>query len=327
MKKISIGEMLGKLALLVFVIILITLYNDYFGSENTLIGISLVTALLMFLKVDLGIKYRQAPFVIVGLFFLIILASAYLRLNSFVGFGLNLIFIFVIVYLTTEYPEAKSYLPFILCYLFIQGVPVSDETIVARMVSVGICGGIVAVVYWLVHRKKPSPTPTVYSILKHIDIHTERFLYAIKVSVGISVAMLLGMLLNVDKAMWIGLSVFSMIQPSQIEVIQRFKMRMVGTIIGMTIFVVLFLYIIPEAYQPIAVLLFGYIYMFVEDYATQMIFITINALATAVLVFSPGEILVERILLILLGFVIALAVNAVPWQKLLGKIHGKPSKS
>lgn len=319
MKRISKADLISKFVLLIIVVLMISLYSDKFGSENILVGITLITALLMFLKIDIGISMRQAPFVILGLFFLIVLASSILHVDTLTGFLLNCIFIFIMVYLSTERMEAKSYLPFMLCYLFIQGTSVSSEVFWARMASIAICGSLVIVVYYLSHRKKPSPKATVQSILRDIDMGSERFIFAVKLSIGVSLAMFLGSMLDVNKAMWIGLTVFSLTQPAIMDTWARFKVRMIGTIIGMVIFVVLFIYVIPPQYQPLAVLLFGYIYMFAEDYGTQMVFVTINALASAVLLFDPGTILVERIVLIVLGFAIALIVNKVPWQSMFKK--------
>lgn len=316
MDKISLRSAIGKAALLVGIIICMTVFQDRFGSENMLVGITLITALLMFLKTDIGVKTSQAPLLIVGLFVAIVCAALLANLNPLVLLAFNLAFVFAIMYLTTERIEDRSYLPFMLCYLFIQGIPVSENAFSARLASVVICGIIIAGVYWAVHAKKPSPDASVGSIIRAIDVHSPRFSFALRMAVGVSAAMLAGELLQTDKAMWIGLTVFSLTQPERKAVMERFGKRMLGTAIGAIIFVVVFIYLVPAEYQPIAILLFGYIYMFAKDYGMQIMFITVNALATAALLFDPKTAIVGRIALIVIGFAIAFAVNGIPWSKL-----------
>ncbi len=320
MEKISWGSVLAKAALLVVIIAAITLFQSQFGSENLLIGIALITALLMFLKSDIGIKKNQAPLVVIGLFVAIVCASLLTSVSPFAVFAFNLVFIFAVMYLTTERIEDRAYLPFMLCYLFIQGIPVSGNVFVERLAAVIICGIIIAIVYVVVHWKKPSPQATVLSVFRNIDVHSKRFSFVLRMALGVSCAMLVGGLLQSEKAMWVGFTVFSLTQPDRLDVVHRFSKRLVGTLIGVVVFVIVFLYLIPQQYQPVAVLLFGYVYMFAKDYQVQMVFLTVNALAMAVLLFDPSTVIFGRIILIAVGFLIAFAVNWIPWGALVRKI-------
>lgn len=319
MHEITFKSVLSKAILLVGIIIAITFFQNQFGSENMLVGIALITALLMFLKSDIGIKTRQAPFVIIGLFAAIVCASWLTSISPFALFAFNLVFIFAIMYLTTEDIENRAYLPFMLCYLFIQGIPVTGAVFEARLAAVFVCGLIIALVYWIIHMRKPSPGATVISVFKHIDVRSVRYSFVMRMSIGVSVAMLAGALLDAEKAMWIGLTVFSLTQPSRRDVFGRFGKRMVGTIAGTLVFVVVFLFLVPQQYQPIAILLFGFVYMFAKDYEIQITLLTVSVLATAMLLLGPGMAIIDRIILILVGAVISFVVNGIPWRKMLTK--------
>ena len=94
MEKISFGSIISKAVLLVGIIAAITFFQNQFGAENMLVGIALITALLMFLKADLGIKPSQAPFLIVGLFVAIVLVALLSNISPFAALAFNLVFIF-----------------------------------------------------------------------------------------------------------------------------------------------------------------------------------------------------------------------------------------
>ena len=73
-KSIKVLKLIGtKTLLFAFIILFIVGFSALFGSTATYTGVCIVTGLLMFLKLDIGIKHTQAPFVIFGLFVLSIL--------------------------------------------------------------------------------------------------------------------------------------------------------------------------------------------------------------------------------------------------------------
>ena len=68
-KSIKVLKLIGtKTLLFAFIILFIVGFSALFGSTATYTGVCIVTGLLMFLKLDIGIKHTQAPFVIFGLF-------------------------------------------------------------------------------------------------------------------------------------------------------------------------------------------------------------------------------------------------------------------
>ena len=324
MEKISFGSIISKAVLLVGIIAAITFFQNQFGAENMLVGIALITALLMFLKADLGIKPSQAPFLIVGLFVAIVLVALLSNISPFAALAFNLVFIFFIMYFTTECFDDKAYLPFMLCYVFIQGMPVTGEIFEARLIAVVAGGIVISLVYLLTHRKKPTPQATLASMAKSIDIHSDRFSFALRVAISVSVAMLVGTLLQTEKAMWVALTAFSLTQPNRLDVVGRFNKRILGTVVGTVIFVVVFMFLVPQEYQPIAMLLFGFVYMFAQDYQFQITLLTVNVLAISILLLDPGTAIFGRFALIAVGFVVAFLVNGIPWKKMLGKLTKKP---
>ena len=91
-KSIKVLKLIGtKTLLFAFIILFIVGFSALFGSTATYTGVCIVTGLLMFLKLDIGIKHTQAPFVIFGLFVLTGLSAFVAAINPWLGLLINFI--------------------------------------------------------------------------------------------------------------------------------------------------------------------------------------------------------------------------------------------
>ena len=152
-------------------------------------------------------------------------------------------------------------------------------------------------------------------IMKDIDITSPRFIISIRMAIGVSIAILIGTLLGLQRTMWISMSVMSLTQLEFETTKERFKHRIVYTLIGAVAFVLLFQVLIPEKYNGLASIILSYIYTFIKDYKHQIIFITVNALSASMLIFDPTEAIGTRILLIISGCMLAMVINKIDLKK------------
>ena len=104
----------------------------------------------MFLKLDIGIKHTQAPFVIFGLFVLTGLSAFVAAINPWLGLLINFITVCAIMVLSGQRAEYRSFMPFLLCYIFTQSTPVYDIDFGMRMASLAAGGALVGIVYFIV---------------------------------------------------------------------------------------------------------------------------------------------------------------------------------
>ena len=67
-KNINKKLLLDKFILISVILVFVNMYSKIFGSENILIGVTVITAVLMFKEMDLGYNLKQSILLVVGLF-------------------------------------------------------------------------------------------------------------------------------------------------------------------------------------------------------------------------------------------------------------------
>lgn len=308
---ISAKTLLSKLMLLIFIIIFVTGFSSIFGDDNLLIGVMIITGLLMFDKMDIGIKVKQAPFLIVGLFVYIGVAVQLSLLNPLVGIVINMASVFIISIVTSKRLSYKAYLPFTLCYIFAQGTPVMSIDYVLRIAGLLAGSILIAMVYYFRHRKnEAADAVSVQELIRSTSVTSEEFQYAVKIALGIGIAMLISDILHLQKGLWIAATVFSIMQPDFQQSKIRVKQRIIGTLLGIAGFVILFV-MFPSHYSSIVAIALSYMYMFVVEYQIQMIFVTINALSASMIMFDYTTSIPMRLCFLAIGICIALLIGRI----------------
>lgn len=309
--------LISNLILIIGIVIFVTLYGSVFGSSNSLIGVCAITAMLMFVDVHLSLKLNEAIITTVLSFVLMGVSSQIASINPFLGFVINFISIFVVSYLVTNTMETKAYLPFILCYVFIEGTPITWSELPRRLIALFVGGGLIALVYYFSHRKKDdSDHMNISEMIKTMNKDTLQFNFSLRMALAVSIAMLLGSILGFQKSMWISITAMSITQPHFDDTKTRVKERFFGTLIGSAIFVLIFVYLVPQQFSSIVLLILSYIYTFIKEYKIKMIFITMSSLGAAMILFQPGVSVPMRIAFIIMGIGIALVVNKVIYGRL-----------
>ncbi|MGG5460554.1 FUSC family protein [Clostridium sp. B9] len=318
-KKITGKLLISNLILIIAVVAFVTLYTKVFGSANNLIGVCVITAMLMFVGVHLSLKLNEAILTTIGTFVFMGISTQISSINPFLGLVVNFVSIFIISYLVTNKTETKAYLPFMLCYVFIEGTPITWSELPVRLMALLVGGILISLVYYISHRKKDdSDHMNISGMIKSIDKNSLQFNFSLRMAISVSLAMFLGSIMGVEKSMWISLTAMSITQPHYEETKTRVKERFFGTLIGSVIFIVLFGYIFPPEYSTLVLLLLSYVYTFVNEYKIKIIFITMNALGAAMILFNPSESIPMRIAFIAIGIGIALIVNKIiyGWYRL-----------
>lgn len=326
LKEISWKSILCNLGQLVFIMLFISITSTIFGSNHTLVWVAIEVSLVMYYKMNIGIDKKEAPFVIMLLFLLIGIANRIAMLNIFLGVGINLLTIFIIMYVPSTKAEYKPYMPFILCYIFGQSTPAIGKEFGMRMLSLLVGSILVSIVYYVAHRKSEEKHLKVKEMITSIDITSDRFIIAMKMAIGVTIAILIGSLFGIKKTMWIALSVMSITQIKFEHTKKRFKYRIISTVIGCIVFVILFQILIPSKYTVLATIILSYIYTFVEDYHIQMVFVTVNALSASMILFDPTTAVELRIILVIIGCMLGYIINKLDFRKWNTKLKEKLEK-
>ena len=313
--------------MIVGIVCFISLFSSVFGPDSTLVSVSIVMVAMFVAKCDLGIANRHVPFVIALLFLAAGASSLLVLFHPFISLLFNIAFIFTTLLFASGRFEYSSHFPFLLSYVFLQGNPVTLSQLLLRMLSLLAGTIIVCVVYWVSHRNKKEITTTLGQVVKNIDFYSDRFSYCVRMTIGLSLAMLIGQILGAQKAMWISVTVMSLTQITYQQTKQRVWHRIGGTIVGAIFFVLIFEVLLPGQYTTAKLLILSYIYTFVSKYPVQMVFVTMNALAAAQYVLGLNASILYRIIFMLLGIVIALVVNKLNVTAICEKIKLPESRS
>lgn len=320
-QEINAKVLIGKLILLIGIIIFISIFSSIFGSNNTLIGVVIITAILMFSSMNLSLEFKDAILGIIVFFSAMGITSYFVKYHPYIGIVVDFILVFLMTYIFSIDTKKKLYLPFILCYVFLQGSPATDSELPIRIVSLFIGGALVAIIYYLTHRKaEEEDRRTIKDMLSNIDIHSLQTNFSLRMAIGITIAIFIGTIFDFTKGMWITSTVLSLTQPYYNDIKEKIGQRLVGTVIGAIIFIILFNFLIPKFLDSIVLLVIGYIYSFIKPYKIQMIFVTLNSLAAAMILFDSTISVPMRIFFVVIGIVIAVLVNG-PICKIYENTH------
>lgn len=325
--KITIRRILKNLATVLFLFAFEYGFIALFGNANSMIGVALAAAVLRYLKVDMGLRPLHGALLI---FYLFLHAGCFAfisSLNPYVGIVVNLATIYFLLTLSGQQVLAKSYFPFLLCYIFCIGSPVQGTAFGYRMLGLAVGGAIVATVYFICHHKEPRTT-TVVDIVREIHLASTRHQFIVRMTVGLTIAMFIGTIFGMLRPTWISMTVQSLTVPFVMETRKRVIQRMAGTILGGFVFLILFEYLIPESLHGWCLLANIFISLFITDYMCHVLLVTLNILKGGLAFYSAPVSMGMRIAWVLVGTAIVVAVALVGHlrplsrlETLLRKIH------
>lgn len=309
-RKLTIKKILMNLSIITFLLGFVFIYTSFFGSKNAVGAISIATAMLTFTQVDMGIKTRHAPFVIILLFLFTAFSSHCGVWNPYLGLAVNFISIFIVVICSCQVVTTQIYLPFVVCYIFNQGNPVEGMDFINRVIGLAIGGILVSIVYVIFHKKKHA-THGLLSLIHNVHPTALRTRFAIRLAFSLTLGMFIGDLLALPRTAWICMTINSLILPFIHETRPRFLFRIAAQFIGSAVFFLTFGLLLPENWYIIGLFLTSYIYMFATHYFLQQIFVSINALVGALAIAEPISVISMRIHYVLIGATIVILTNLI----------------
>ena len=111
-------DVISKTILYISIVLFVVIFKTIFGVENTLIGVTTVTAMLMFLQRDLTLEPIKNTLGLVGINVISGLGAFIAANNIFLGVIINFLIMFMISYMFSYALKKPLYLPLSLQYLF-----------------------------------------------------------------------------------------------------------------------------------------------------------------------------------------------------------------
>lgn len=155
----------------------------------------------------------------------------------------------------------------------------------------------------------PLTYKTSYQLFTSIDRNSVRFTYAIRIGLLITLAAFIWDYFDLEYGRWLLFTVFSVTQPYAEMAKFRFTERLIGTLIGAVIFLILFGIVQDQSARLFLVAFLGYLQVYATSYRTKILTVTLCVLSTAALTGDPTIQTVERIIYVIIGIIIGMIAN------------------
>lgn len=316
-RKIKTAFVTKNILCIAFCMIVVIGFSVIFGSENSIVGVVSILGILVFRSVDLGVN-KISGTINIAIMFVIYAFSPYISntIHPALSFFVNIISIAILLILTCHNLLMSNQSTVILSYLLIQGYNVTPAQFPMRVKSVLFGGLIVCIIYFVKHRHKDyrRSTKDLFLEFHHLSF---RGRWQIKVAVSLSIVMLCGRLLSLDRTMWLCIACLSVLHPDVDQMYSRLKTRPIFVIVGCILFIAGFYIFPPALFEQIGIV-GGLMTGFSGTYQWQTVFNCFGGLSTAISVLGLPMAIFLRIVYNIIG-----SVFAVIFSKLFDTITNK----
>ena len=262
-----------------FCTLFITLFCILFGAENSVAGLTVLLGIMVFRCADLGIRASHG---VLDIFLVFAIFAAGPKISNVLpagwAFCTNVIFIMLLLLLGCHNVIMYNHSTMVLAYLLLQGYDVSGDAFNRRLAGLFVGAAITAAVFYRNHRKIAYKR-TFKNLFQEFHL-SARTSWQLRLAFTISSVMLIASLLNVPKAMWIGISAMSVSVPFRNDMEYRIKYRAPGNILGSILFFVVY-WILPEGAVSYMGILGGIALGLSASYGWQTVSNAFSALAIA----------------------------------------------
>lgn len=316
---------------ILFIIILtfVKIFEVIFGARNSLVGVTIIIAILVLLQEDLTKKPIKN---FTKLFLLNLFLGLFAHISShnmWAGLILNFVALSVIGYLLSFNLNKVTIIPFGLQYLFMLYTPVSGNDFSKRILALSLGAVLIMAVQLIIHRKniKNEDSQLIEfdkkeEIYRYVDIfgkkykiHTIRGAYAIRIGLITSITAFTVAFFNLQQGRWIVYTIFSLTELYSENCKIRSKQRLQGTIIGALIIMVLFMFIKNNTIKGLIVLVGGYLDTYTTNYRDKIICVTMSVVASVSITNGTIITAMERVGYVFIGMILAIIVDKLIFRK------------
>ena len=263
-----------------FCVAVVTLYTNLTGSGNSVVGVTVLLAVLVLRQADFGIKTTHGLFSIVGIFVILMIAPRFANtLNPIGAFAVNTAAILLLMILGCHNVIMYNHSTFVLGYLLLLGYDVTGAEYIKRVEGL-VVGMVLCMIIFYKNQKNRPYRRSFPDLFREFDLHSARGRWYLKLTLIVSSAMLIVSLLGLPRAMWAGIACMSVCLPFTDDCIARSGKRWQFNIVGCVLFIVLYL-ILPESMYPYIGMIGGIGVGYSAGYAWQTAFNTFGALSIA----------------------------------------------
>lgn len=277
-----------------FCVAVVTLYSKITGNDNSVVGVTVLLAVLVLRQADFGIRTSHGLLSIAGIFCILIAGP---RLSNMVSpvpaFFVNAISILLLMILGCHNVIMYNHSTFVLGYLLLMGYDVTGKAYLLRVEGL-LAGMVLCMVVFYKNQKNRPYRRTFLDLFREFDLHSARGRWYLRLTLIVSSAMLIMSLLGLPRAMWAGIACMSVCLPFEKDMVKQAKERGVFNLVGSLIFLGLYL-ILPADLHSMLGLIGGIGVGYSARYPWQTVFNTFGALSIASGVFGITGAVILRI--------------------------------
>ncbi len=258
---------LRSILLVLFAIVFISTLSTIFGSENSPMAVVIFCILLAIRFVDFGYCIKD-ELIILSIVFLILLISPTIAFSvcPLLGFFINLVSFFTILLITCDKPEMGNGGLFSFAYIYLCGNTVYGEAFIQRCYLTLICLILCGIVFYIKHKDKNKEIRFIEKN-KNTNFKDFKYHWMIRMAIGISTMLLVGVIFEIERFMWAGFACGSLLSvySTSSKIKERFMQRLIGAIAGVIVFLLIY-NLLPKDLHSMIGPLGGFCLGFCVDY-------------------------------------------------------------
>ena len=254
---------------MIFCVAVVTIFSKLTGNNNSVVGVTVLLAVLVLRQADFGIKTSHGLLSIMGIFMILIAGP---RLSNMVpavaAFLINIVCIMLLMIMSCHNVIMYNHSTFVLGYLLLQGYDVTGDEYLLRVAGL-VAGMVICMAIFYKNQKNRPYRRTFKDLFLEFNIHSAR-------------------------NRWYGIACMSVCLPFSKDIENRMGKRAVFNVVGCVIFMVLYL-VLPESMYPYIGMIGGIGVGYSAGYAWQTAFNTFGALSIAAGLFGMPYAVMLRI--------------------------------
>ena len=139
--------------------------------------------------------------------------------------------------------------------------------------------------------------------------NSPKYCYAMRMAISVTIGAFIMGYFKLEEGRWILFTILSLTNPIYETAKSKIKDRLLATLIGSVIIIAIFSIFKNQNVRLLIVLLTGCLQSYINQYKYRMIFVTVAAIGTAAAVGNVQELTVERIIMVIIGTIIAIIAN------------------
>ena len=293
-----------------FCVAVVSMYSKLTGSSNSVVGVTVLLAVLVLRQADFGIRTTHGLLSIAGIFGILMAGP---RLANIVpplaAFAVNAVCILLLMILGCHNVIMYNHSTFVLGYLLLLGYDVTGKEYTFRVIGL-LVGMVICMIVFYKNQRNRAYRRTFLDLFREFDLKSARSRWYVKLTLIVSSAMLFMNLLGLPRAMWAGIACMSVCLPFTEDCVPRSVRRGMFNVVGCLLFIVLYL-VLPESMYPYIGMIGGIGVGYSAGYPWQTAFNTFGALSIAAGIFGMPAAVALRIGANVLGAAYTVICNKV----------------